>query len=792
VITLTEQRQVADCNVYRDDVDLLTWYIMPQGPTVALTEDGKPIFSLVWYRRPVERLTEEERKTRLGGGILTFSVELKATDDQLEAIRREISEDPALQQRLDHAPKDGPDYRSWWAGEARRDPRRLAEALKVTTVPISDGNVAVAVLAETGGEDAPGEFVSSLVGAGRVSMTGSERASFMAKLTQDGAVLLWDMIERNLPAIRVAYDLRFNHRLDAVRMIVSCDVKKAYTAVQEQWAHIQDDASWSVRSTDSGTWYTFSHDESTDAGSRISQTARDAEAVHIEIIPEAGPDVVTPEQIQELTQLGNQMVQDFLSATFLQWDPGSEVQFDEEPELETELARQDGKEYGHHGIDYYKLKTWTDDMQATLAYDFKSKAVVEGHLGPNDSLADVLAGHRVEELRTQIEIDAAWYRYLDVMVLCTADFDEDPVDLVKAHFEYRARGSQGDIDSVADLVFQKDTPPQHFATYLAAPDKNRYGYEFEVFYKGTDESYVVQGDSNETILVLDTDRMGILRVEVQMGIIDWTVMKSVLVHMTYGAGPQRRETEFALDATRQSQRWVEVIAAPVTEPYTYQLTFVDASGQRLEMPAETSRSKQLVINQPTEQTLEVVVVAAGSFEPEGPLAQVLVALRYFDDDHNYRVDDVVTLVKEGDSKTWSVPLLDPNLRRYEYQVTVLYSDGVTREDGWQASDKEILPVGDPFDWRVQISPYLLKNPPGKYQFGTIHLAFDDPESGIHAEKDLEIIDFTKPLFWRFRLGSKDRHTYRYQLRLFTAEGTEVDVPQKEESGEVLVLVPPAG
>jgi hypothetical protein len=209
------------------------------------------------------------------------------------------------------------------------------------------------------------------------------------------------------------------------------------------------------------------------------------------------------------------------------------------------------------------------------------------------------------------------------------------------------------------------------------------------------------------------------------------------------------------------------------------------------MPAETSRSRMLVINQPIQEDLEVALVPAGSFGSDGLISQVVVAVRYTDAAHNYVVDDVVTLAKAGETKLWKAPLIDKSLRTYEYRTTVFYADGVTREDGWQKTDKTVLAVGDPFGFRLQILPYLLKNPPGVFQFGTLHLTFEDSATNIRAEKDLEISDFTKPLFWRFRLGAPERHTYSYQFSLFKTDGTEVKVPETRESKEVLVLVPPA-
>ena len=726
MITQTGRREIARCAVFPDDVDALSWYYMPQSPRVALDDTGKPIFSLVQYRRDVASLSEAERKTKLGGGILTLSVELSATEADIREIRRTLSTDPTLAQRLENSI-----HRNWWVNEVRKDQAKLAEALKLDSVPIQDGTVGITVLAESPEAGHPDEFVATLVGAGRVSMTGRQRAAFMAKLSVDGAVLLWNMVERNLPAIRIGYDLKYNHRLNAVRMIVTCNARKAFNAVQEQWQRLTDDARWSETHSGNSSHYTFWREESKNARNRMESALTASEATRIEIIPEGGPDVVKPEQIQELTQIGNEMVKDFLAATFLEYKPGAEAKFAEDPELKTELATQNGKKYGHHGIEYYNLKTWNESMSGDLTYDFKSQAVLEGHLAPQDNLSNLLGGRRVEEFRTQIDLEADYYKYLDVQVVCTADFDADPVDLVTARLTYQARGAQGDINETKAMVFRKDTAPGRFSTYLASPELRSYGYEYEVHYKGGADTYKVSGKADGDVLVLDTDRLGVLRVEVQMGLVDWEKIRQVFVKMWYGSGSQRKDTEFTLDAQKQARVWTEVIARAVDQPYGYEVVFVDKNNQRIELEPQTSRSKQLVLNQPIGEELEVVVAPAGAFGEL--LAQVVVALRYVDQANNYTADDTFTFTK-SESKVWKVPLRNKNLRKYDYRVTVFYVDGVIREDEWRTTDKAILASGDPFGYRVQVTPYLIKKPP--YAFGTIHLLFEDSQEGIRAEKTL--------------------------------------------------------
>jgi hypothetical protein len=791
MLTLTGQREIAKCNIYPDDIDPLIWYMMPQGPRIALDDStGKPVFSLVEYRRDVSQLTDEERKTRLGGGILTLSTELSATDDQMKEIRRTVAGDPQLQARLaQFLPLAGPSYANWWNNEINHSVDKLAEALKISTVPITEGTVTLAILAESPDAGHPGEFVSTLVGVGRVSMTGRERASFMAKLTMDGAQLMVAMIGRNLPSIRVAYDLTFSHRLSAVKMVVYCNASKAFNATHEQWHNISDDASWSETHSGNSSTYTYGADESDTAGGRILSTAISHEAAFVHIISEATDQVVKPELIEQLQKTGYEMIKDFLAATFLEAKPGSDVKEDEEPTLKTELPKVGDRKYGHDGVKYYNLKTWDESMAADLNFEFTTQAVLQGHLAPNDNLSNILQGSRVDDLVVQVPLDQGWFKYIDVTVVCTADFDADPIDLVKAHLSYQGRGALGTINSIKDFVFSKGTGPQRFSTYLAGLDQKSYEYEIEIFYKGSSLSYKERGRTDETILVLDTDRLGVLRVDVQMGLIDWARIKQVLVKMSYGVGADRKETQFALDAQHQSARWSEVIAAAVTSPYTYQVTFVDANGQRIELPPDTSRSNQLVLNQPLEEDLVVAIVPAGSFGAAGLLQRVTVAVRYKDPAHNYIVSDVFQLASETDSKSWRVPLVDKNLRAYEYQVTVIYRDGVTREDKWRSTDQNVLAVGDPFGWRVSIVPNLLAQPAGLYAFGVLHLSFEDqaPEGPIHAEEDIHLADFKTEQVWRFRTTSPERHTYTYQLTLFKADGSKLVIPPIQTSTGVLVL-----
>jgi hypothetical protein len=783
MITLTGQTTFERFNVYRDDVNPLQFYYMPQGPRIALDENGKPMFSLMTYRRDLSNVPEADRATKLGGGILAFSVELSAADDELNRLRAQLANDPVTQAAFANGVRTANGH-FWTVAvlSAPADPAAVAKALILGMVPVDGGTVTIDILAEDGSH--PGDFVSTLVGAGPVSMTGNERASCMAKLTMDGATAVADMVGKDLKMIRVAYTLNFNYRIEGLVVDAWCDAHKAYSALQNQMASVSELAQF----VDDGGDHTFDHSKTTTLNDVINQSMTSGEFSGVTVTPSAPSDVIKPEYIQQLEQNAEDQIKQFIADTFTDYKPSDTGKIDDkDPDITTELPTVDGKKYGGDDIKYYSMKSWNDSMSATYHYHLSEQTVLPSQLNPNDNLSNVLNGQNVQAYLTNITLDPVFYKYLDVSLVCTADFDNDPINIVKAHLTYAEQGPQGPINEIDDYVFQKGGAPlQRFSTYVAGIDKQTYNYQYDIYYKGTTDKYSLGGQSNETVLVLNADSLGILKVDVQAGIVDWDQIRQVMVKMSYGNGSDQKSTEFTLDATHQNYKWTEVIGKPVTEPYTWSATFVDKTNQRIERPPVQQRGK-LVIDQPIGSALDVTLVAVGSFGAQGLIEQIGVALKYVDTANNFTQNASFMLTKEGDLKEWKIPLVDDSLRTYQYQITVFYSGGVTRVDDWRTTDSTILPCGDPFGFKVTFLTTLLRAP---WLFGTLKVWFDDPQTNIHAEETFAVKDFKSDIVWQFRLGAADRHKYFYQLTLFQADGTSYKSDPLPASEEVAVLQGP--
>ena len=785
VITTMQQWSIANCTVYLDDTDPLQVYAVPNSPRVALDAQGKPIFSLVQYRRPVDQVPEADRATKLGGGLLSFSIDLARTPDQDTQIKQAMSTDPYLQSLLAKPRTDGVDYSDWWNNQVHQDATQIVSRMQISALPVESGQVLVSVDGETGAT--PGEFVSTLAGAGDVSMTADERGAFSAKLTMDGATLLYDMLQKNIPGgIWVEYKLNFTARTDGVQMVCWCHTTQIYHAMQTQWQDLSQSGSYSDVTSGSDSYHTYDHSQQGTASDVIQKFALSIQAAGVTVTPTAGPDTIKPDVISQLTTQGMTMISQYLASTLLQSTNPQDFTTKDDPTVTTQLADGGGgRKYGGDSASMYSVRSVDETTLGDYNFTLDEKATLAWSVNPADTLSNILNGQNVTAFCTQVDLDEQFFHYADVEITCTTNFDTDPVDAVKVHMEYHGTNSSGPIDEVKDFVFSKSSSaPQTFSTYIAAPDQDSYTYSVEVFYTGSDKTYSFSGKSNETQLILDTDTLGVLSVQLQVGVADWTRYKSAEIVLTYGAGVT---STYTLNAGKQSDSCIAVIGQGTPVQYTYTVNWTDTSDQQIAGTPGQGTSGRLVLDEPLHQSMSIMVVPAGNFGPEDLLQRIVVALRYTDTANNYEQTATATFVSATDSFSWVVPLKDITLRKYEYQVSVFYSDGVTRLDQtWTPADATVLAVGDPYGYQVQFIPFRLAS---KWTLGTLHVEFADPAASISVAQDFPITDFTKPIFWRFRLGAVDRHTYTYQLTMYGSDPNAAGVvgPTVTDTREVVVL-----
>src|SRR5262249_17731636 len=160
-------------------------------------------------------------------------------------------------------------------------------------------------------------------------------------------------------------------------------------------------------------------------------------------------------------------------------------------------------------------------------------------------------------------------------------------------------------------------------------------YECEVHYKGISDVFSFGGHDNRTVLVFDVERLGVGRLDMQVGIVDWNTMNQVEVACSYGSGPEPPERGFWCHRTSKRRGRAEDVGKPVKEPRVYKVTWIDKNLQRFEQHEEQTTSGNIVLDMPITGFLEVTVVPAGNFGGGGLIARVDVTIVYTDKANDY-------------------------------------------------------------------------------------------------------------------------------------------------------------
>jgi hypothetical protein len=345
------------------------------------------------------RVSASRRKAQdqARGGILTLSVGALRHGRGPREIRRTLAADPASPiARASH-------YRN--GGErGQQEQTKLAEAearRAVRTAPSGSPSGESPRPATPAVRGQPR-------GAGRVS-DGRQRAA-MAKLSLDGAVLTREMVERTFPR-SASLRPEYNHRLNAV---VSVRARRPSTACRSSAAShrrrlVERDAP-ATATTPSGAR----------KQERPQPHGRRAAGHPHQIIPE-GPDVV-PEQIRadpDRQRDGEGLPGRHLSrstsrvqAKFAE-DPGSRP---------ARRAERQVRPSRHQLLQPEDRNESVGGPQLRLQI-----AAVSGSSLPRTTSATCsgAGGWRVPH---QIDLEADYHKYLDVQVVCTADFEQGLVD----------------------------------------------------------------------------------------------------------------------------------------------------------------------------------------------------------------------------------------------------------------------------------------------------------------------------------------------------------------------------
>jgi hypothetical protein len=617
----------------------------------------------------------------------------------------------------------------------------------IVPVPFKRGTVGLTF----GGEGDGASDLARVVGGGPARLSRSERATFLLDLTADGAALLWQAIDAAEDLLHVRYDLVADVRLDEVRLRVWCDAERAHALARERTATTAVTA----------------------AQVREALGVEQAAGVAIE---SAQP--LDADHHAALESLGRRVLERALASTLFSFEG-------------TGIGGGGGRLTADDGR-VGTLRPFDRRFGAGVNFTLSEAYPVERHFVVGDVLRLDATLEALGPRVRQVTLDGGYFKTLEVKMVCTADFERDPIDTVKVTIDYDHRTAAGArVHRTGELVLQRGAEVATFHTDVASPDATSYSYRADVYFDGDPEPYRMERSGVEgNVVVMDLDVLGVRHVTVELRDVPFDRVRHAIVDLEMPPGPVSRRG--ILDSQTPVRSWATVVRER-DDPYRYRVTWLTADERRLEEPWRESLARTLHLDAPPalRRRAHVLVMAGGSFEG---VRQVVAGLVLADGSSS----EELTFSGPGESHAWEPPVEDPESLRYRVTTTVVYDDGSRAVAGPVDEDRPVLVVRDRSRFTVRIVPRLL-NLGGAWRMALVALEFEDgtdvagvPGAPGPTRKTFVVREPEDEPTWTFRTSDPDRHRYRYQVTLIPQEGDRLVTPWEEAEREILVLRPPAG
>ncbi|MEZ4514277.1 MAG: hypothetical protein R3C62_20575 [Chloroflexota bacterium] len=774
---------------YQDDSMFWKFYLIPDVPSVRKDVNGNPVFLLIKYAFG-DQDREENPDLPRGGGYLAFDVALSIPDGNVVQIKQR------LQQRVDqdwnmlksiaeNAGKDVRGYRVWSHHPGKHenalsvDDVRLGLPIDVPEAPPGDQppKVIIDYPTWTDGKfsvSAPQSeaLVSHRVTDGPLSLVGNNTAAVNMDLTEAGATFMERTLVNpdgsgatDLTPIQVVYELKFWARIPPVRLMIEADSRSLHAALKEV-DHDYD-----------------GHDCSEDDMSHYeTQLGMAIDAGLIKVRFDTGTLSLDDDFVQQIRATAMKLVQDMIKDSFFQKK--------EAPPADTDDPTAD---FVNSEKDIYYIKTEVDYSQVSINYDEEMTSIVEWKVNPQGTMqaffSDLSAAEMKKYVRV-VDLDDDFFKTLGLSVTAFADWDNEPIAFIECQINYSGRDENNQlVEKVETFTFTKDNHTGSWDPSLIG-SKREYQYRWRVAFHGREPDrfsrWFRETSPHLNLTVADPGKIAI---NLLAGNIDFAhTVEQVQVEISYrdpGSGVDEEATTFILADGQKQQNYSRYIYTDWDRPVQYRTRFFLKDGQMIEGEWQETLNRQLLINAPLYDKLDVRLVPAGSWDN---VVQSVISLRYQDPTTGYNADEALLLKAANEFRAWAVVLQDTSFRHFQYRVLTTFKNGTFTQSAWiDADGDQAIPI------IVEEVPHLRVNLlPNLLDFATTPvvectLRYHDAVGNIHK---VETFTFTsgQQASWSFPLAAATRNEYSYEITYHTVDGRSITLPQ-QTSDETALIIP---
>jgi hypothetical protein len=754
MLTAPAYAEILGVTLFVDDSLFFKFYPMAPEPSIRLDEDGHPIFLLVKYAFSDE---ERERDPSLppGGGYCAFDVVYEVDPELLERVRAELQPlvDAQWRRLRDGTPEE--QARPGVAGTS------VPPAVEFGSPTWTDGTVKL---------DAPqaAGLVSARVAEGESSLVAGNNVVFNLSLSPAGADFMEQVLLNpggdggtDLVPLQVAYGLKFWARLPPAGIHIRADSHKVHEYLRKRVE---------------GRGYHWCTSYDFDQTEIEQDTVTLSSAIEVQI--DTGSGSLPPEVIQELRAYSLELVKQMIASKFFSDSPA--------PAPADPSATQDGSRW--------YLKEEYDSATMSLELDLTQRSVVEWQLHPQATLQTSFAGMSAEELKRYVRTIRVGDQFFEIFELTArvfTDFQSGVISNVEVEVCYKGRDDDG-VERVKEttLTFTEDDAPQTWRVGRIGGER-QYKYRYRVGFKGREPGpFSDWTTSTSETLNLAVPSPGLVAVDVQANDVDFAdLVDQVEVRLAYedsGLGVDREEHVVVLTPTHQQDRYQRLIYQPRRKPVLYRTRFKLKSGEvREDDQWRTATGNQILIDQDLDEVLRVNLLPAGNGWDD--VIQVMVDLRYENEERHYSVQDTLVFKSRDEFKTWRVFLHDPAVRGFAYRWTAAFKNGHLEQTAWKQAgdDAQTVPVElTRPGFKVAIVADALDFTTCPLTEVTFYYASD----GM-AEQETFAFHDKAPQAWYVDTPKGAPVDFTYQITHHPAGSDSVTLPKTRETDTVVVLSP---
>ena len=742
MLKIDRQQTIEGVTVYGDDERPQLFYLLPSNLSFRIDDNGKPVFKFVKYRFPIDR--EDGRK---GGGFVFFDVALEVPAAKEQKIRQQLQAGlDALYQSQPLPPLLAP-LLGGWGGRGGQTP-----PVELGSITFTRGTCDFLL------SDTSGALIQKVTGAGKPSLYGKNVAAFAMELTPEGATLFEQTMQgQGVGGVAVAYDLWMWARMPAIE--------------GRAWFHGHEFYAFTQSITID---YSLCGDD--EYVESIREQAYSSETMGVEL----NPGFAIPGDAE-----GTRKIVDSVRSSL-------------QKGLETAVARKALKPIDPVAADKRELpegdfEKVTRDFSTTkdVHYEqtYSETSVIEWNVAPRGNVPNItsMAGpdgkpFLWKDYAIEVDLNDPFFRQINVTLGVNADFAALPIHSVEVHLEYKS----GATHQIGEYAFTDPAKVERFASYTEG-DVQDYEWWYEVNYKGEAQTFKSEPKrTDERVLTVNVDDLGILHVDVEAGDIDFAQVGSVQIAFEYEAASGKVERQFTLTKDARASGVKEVIFEPRLRPYRWKPKFFMVDGTEQEGEWSDGFSDKVFVNDPFGVTKTVALRAAGDLV--GEIDQIFLDLKYADGAFERTTSVALSATTPFFDWRFSVP--------GEGKGTVTYSGQIRRKNGTiepiepTTAESMTILVGEILADRMTVAVV-----PSLLDFATVKLArvalrYSDPAKPQAKDFLFSAAD-PAPKDWDVELTDPAKRDYTWQATYFGHNGDQVTMDPVSSTEPTVILQPPA-